>query len=172
MLTLSLFRHAKSSWEDDGLKDFDRPLAPRGEDAAPRMGAFMAEHEILPELILCSPAVRTRQTLDLVLPYLKSDPTVVFQDGFYLAAASQLLARVRKVEAKVRHVMIVGHDPGMHGLSTELAGSGAPKLMQALAAKFPTAGLAVLDFDVDDWSEIGPGLGQLRIFMTPKRLGD
>lgn len=172
MLTLSLFRHAKSSWDDPDLKDFNRPLAPRGEAAAPRMGAFMAEHDVQPELILCSPAVRTRQTLDLVLPYLKSDPRVVYQDGFYLAPASQLLARVRKIEAKVRHVMIVGHDPGMHGLSIELAGCGAPKLMQALAAKFPTAGLAVLDFDVDEWGKVGPGLGQLRMFMMPKRLPD
>jgi phosphohistidine phosphatase len=172
MLTLSLFRHAKSSWDDAGIKDFDRPLAPRGEAAAPRMGAFMAEHDIEPQLILCSPAVRTRQTLDLVLSHLEGDPTVIYEDGFYLAPASQLLARVRRVEAKVRHVMVVGHDPGMHGLAVELAGSGAPKQIQALAAKFPTAGLAVLDFDVDDWSKIGPGLGQLRIFMTPKRLGD
>jgi phosphohistidine phosphatase len=172
MLTLSLFRHAKSSWDDPGVKDFDRTLAPRGEEAAPRMGAFMAEHDIQPQLILCSPAVRTRQTLDLVLPHLSGDPTVVYEDGFYLAPASQLLARVRKVEAKVSHIMIVGHDPGMHGLAVELAGSGAPRLMQALAAKFPTAGLAVLDFDVAEWSQIGTGHGQLRLFMTPKRLGD
>ena len=134
------------------------------------MGAFMAEHGIEPELILCSPAVRTRQTLDLVLPHLDGDPTVVYEEGFYLAPTSQLLARVRRIEAKVRHVMIIGHDPGMHGLAVELAGAGAPKHMQALAAKFPTAGLAVLDFELDEWSEIGPGLGQLRIFMAPKRL--
>ena len=172
MLTLSLLRHAKSSWDDQGLKDFDRPLAPRGEAAAPRMGAHMAAHDIEPELILCSPAVRTRQTLDLVLPHLKGDPTVFYEEGFYLASASQLLARVHKVEAKVRHVMLVGHDPGMHGLAVELAGSGRPKEMQALAAKFPTAGLAMLDFDLDDWSKVEPGIGQLRIFMTPKRLGD
>ncbi len=169
MLTLSLFRHAKSNWDDPGRKDFDRPLARRGELAASRMGAFMAEHGIEPDLILCSPAVRTRQTLDLVLPYL-AGPTVVYEEGFYLAAASQLLARVRKVEARVRHVMIIGHDPGMHGLAIELAGAGAPESMQALAVKFPTAGLAVFDFDLSDWSMVAPGIGQLRLFMSPKRL--
>jgi phosphohistidine phosphatase len=168
MFTLSLLRHAKSNWDDPGLKDFDRPLARRGEAAAPRMGEFMAAQGIEPELILCSPA----QTLDLVLPYLTAGPTVVYEEAFYLAAASQLLARVRTVEANVRHVMIVGHDPGMHGLAVELAGSGAPKQMQALVAKFPTAGLAVLDFEVDGWPDIGPGLGRLRLFMTPKRLAD
>jgi phosphohistidine phosphatase len=172
MFTLSLLRHAKSNWDDPGLKDFDRPLARRGEAAAPRMGEFMAAQGIEPELILCSPAVRTRQTLELVLPYLTAGPTVVYEEAFYLAAASQLLARVRTVEANVRHVMIVGHDPGMHGLAVELAGSGAPKQMQALVAKFPTAGLAVLDFEVDGWPDIGPGLGRLRLFMTPKRLDD
>jgi phosphohistidine phosphatase len=172
MFTLALFRHAKSNWDDPGLKDFDRPLARRGEAAAPRMGAFMAAQGIEPELILCSPAVRTRQTLDLVLPCLHGTPTVVYEEGFYLAAASQLLARVRRVEANVRHIMIVGHDPGMHGLAVDLAGSGNPKQMQALAAKFPTAGLAVLDFEVDEWSKIEPGLGQLRLFMTPKQLAD
>jgi phosphohistidine phosphatase len=172
MFTLALFRHAKSNWDDPGLKDFDRPLARRGEAAAPRMGAFMAAQGIEPELILCSPAVRTRQTLDLVLPCLNGTPTVVYEEGFYLAAASQLLARVRRVEANVRNIMIVGHDPGMHGLAVDLAGSGTPKQMQALAAKFPTAGLAVLDFEVDEWSRIGPGLGQLRLFMTPKQLAD
>ena len=172
MFTLSLFRHAKSNWDDPGLRDFDRPLARRGETAAPRMGEFMAAQGIGPELILCSPAVRTRQTLDLVLPYLEGGPTVLYEEGLYLAPASQLLGRVRKVEARVRHVMLVGHDPGMHGLAVELAGSGAHKLMQVLAAKFPTAGLAVLDFEFDDWSKIEPGTGQLRIFMTPKRLSE
>src|SRR5262249_41406064 len=67
MLPLMLLRHAKSSWDDGSLEDFDRPLAPRGEAAAPRMGAYMAAHDLAPQLILCSPAVRTRQTLDLVL---------------------------------------------------------------------------------------------------------
>ena len=124
MLTLSLLRHAKSSWDDASLEDFDRPLAKRGESAAPRMGAFMAAQGLAPELILCSPAVRARQTLDLVLPHLAGGPTVVYEDSFYLAAPSVLLARLRKIEGKVRHVMIVGHDPGMQGLALELAGDG------------------------------------------------
>src|SRR4029450_13070844 len=113
MLTLSLLRHAKSSWDDASLEDFERPLAKRGESAAPRMGRFMAEQGLAPQLILCSPAVRARQTLDLVLPHLAGGPTVVYEDNFYLDAPSVLLARLRKVEGKVSHVMIVGHDPGM-----------------------------------------------------------
>jgi phosphohistidine phosphatase len=170
MLTLSLFRHAKSNWDDPGVKDFDRPLAKRGKLAAPRMGAYMADEHVAPELILCSPAARTRETLDLVLPYLPDNPTAVYEEGLYLAAASLLLARVRRVDAHVGHIMIVGHDPGMHGLALELAGAGEPEEMQALAAKFPTAGLAILTFEASAWPEVRPGTGHLARFMTPKRL--
>ena len=105
------------------------------------MGAYMAQQGLAPDLVLCSPAVRARQTLDLVLPRLAGGPTVVYEDSFYLAAPSVLLARVRRIEAKVRHVMIVGHDPGMQGLALELSGSGEARKLQALAVKFPTAGL-------------------------------
>ncbi len=161
MLTLSLLRHAKSSWDDASLKDFDRPLSERGENAAPRMGAYMAAQGLAPDLVLCSPAVRARQTLDLVLPHLADGPTVVYEDNFYLAAPSVLLARLRKIGAKVHHVLIVGHDPGMQGLALELAGTGDAERLQALASKFPTAGLAVIRFKIRDWSRVGPGKGRL-----------
>jgi phosphohistidine phosphatase len=170
MLTLSLLRHAKSSWDDTGARDFDRPLAERGEAAAPRMGAFMARHKISPGLILCSPAVRARQTLDLVLPHLPGTPTVAYEEALYLAAPKALLARLRKVAAEVAHVVIVGHDPGMHQLAVDLAGTGDAASLEALARKFPTAGLAVIGFKVRDWSKVGPGKGHLEVFATPKAL--
>jgi phosphohistidine phosphatase len=168
MLTLSLLRHAKSSWSDARLKDIERPLSDRGEKAAPRMGAFMARRGIEPDLVLCSPAVRTRQTLDLVLPHFKEAPKVVYEDALYLASPATLLKRVQKVAAAVRHTMIVGHDPGMHVLALELAGSGADEDLQALAQKFPTAGLAVIAFKARSWSKLGGG--RLELFMSPKRL--
>jgi phosphohistidine phosphatase len=170
MLTLSLLRHAKSSWDDPSLKDFDRPLSERGEDAAPRIGAYMAAQGLAPELVLCSPAVRARRTLDLVLPRLPDGPTVVYEDSFYLAAPSVLLARVRRIEAKVRHVLIVGHDPGMQGLALELAGSGNAETLQWLGRKFPTAALAVIRFKAREWSKVAPGKGRLELFATPKTL--
>ena len=170
MLTLSILRHAKSSWENPGAKDFDRPLAKRGEAAAPRMGAFMAKKGLTPDRILCSPAVRARQTLELLLPELAGAPTVEYEEAFYLAAPSVLLGRVRKIGPKVHHVMIVGHDPGMQGLATDLAGTGDAEALAALARKFPTAGLAVIRFKAREWAKIGPGKGHLDIFMTPKTL--
>jgi phosphohistidine phosphatase len=171
MLTLYLLRHAKSSWEDASIGDFDRPLAPRGKLAAPRMGAYMAEHAIAPTLILCSPAVRARQTLALILPKLPGDPTVEFEDGLYLASPATLLARLRKIRSAISSVMIVGHDPGMHGLAVELCGRGEAAHMHRLASKFPTAALAVISFKASQWSQVKPQAGCLEDFMTPRLLG-
>jgi phosphohistidine phosphatase len=170
MLTLCLLRHAKSSWEDASMQDFDRPLARRGEEAAPRMGAYMAAEGIEPQLILCSPATRARQTLDLVLPKLAGDPSLEFEDGLYLASSSGLLARIRKVRANVKCLMLVGHDPGMHGLAVELAGQGRPEDLHRLANKFPTAGLAVITFGLAHWSQVKPKAGELATFTSPRRL--
>ena len=170
MLTLSLLRHAKSSWANPGQQDFDRPLNERGLDAAPRMGAFMAGHGITPDLVLCSPSARTRQTLDLMLPYFSAKPTVLYEDAIYLGAPSILLKRVRKLPADVQHAMIVAHDPGLHRLAMELPGSGDPDMLQTLAQKFPTAALAVIVFEARSWSKVKPGAGRLKLFMTPKRL--
>lgn len=170
MLTLTLLRHAKSDWSTPGQPDFERPLAPRGEKAAPRMGAYMARKKIVPELILCSTAVRARQTLDLVLPRLPGPPPVAYDDKLYLASASMMLARLRLGAGSARHVMMVGHDPGMHDLAVSLAGRGDAGDLTALAAKFPTAGLAVLTFEAKAWEDVAPAAGTLRYFMSPKRL--
>jgi phosphohistidine phosphatase len=170
MLTLSLLRHAKSSWDSPNVQDLDRPLNERGAEAAPRMGAFMAENGVLPNLVLCSPSARTRQTLDLVLPHLAPVPSVAYEDAIYLGAPAVLLKRIRSVEAKIRHVMIVAHDPGLHNLAMELARSGDPDLLEQLGKKFPTGALAVIVFEADAWSKVRRGAGRLQIFMTPKRL--
>jgi phosphohistidine phosphatase len=169
MLTLLLLRHAKSSWEGRA-KDFERPLAPRGERAAPGMGAYLVAQGLLPELILCSSATRTRQTLALVLPHLSGQPEVMVEDGLYLATSTALLSRLRRVGSGIVRVMMIGHNPGMHGLATMLSGSGEEKALKALGAKFPTAALAAITFAEGDWSQIAPASGRLTHFMTPKRL--
>jgi len=169
MLSLLLLRHAKSSWDDPALGDFDRPLAPRGEEAALRMGAYMAAHDLLPDFILCSTAQRARQTLTLVLRHLGADPPTQFADALYLATPAAMLACLGKAGAAQR-VMIVGHNPGMHRLAATLAERGDGKSLKALAAKFPTAALAVLTFEAPGWPKIARGGGRLALFMTPKRL--
>jgi phosphohistidine phosphatase len=171
MLTLSLLRHAKSSWGDPGLDDHARPLAERGAKAAPEIGSYLRREELRPDLVLCSGAVRTRATLALVLAALGPPaPEIRYDDALYLASPGTLLDQVRKVDPVHRHVMMIGHNPGLHALALELIGEGARKDIAALATKFPTAALAILEFDAGSWGEIGAGAGRLERFVTPRRL--
>lgn len=172
MLTLTLLRHAKSSWDDPELGDFDRPLAPRGEQAAPRIGAAMVAEKLKPDLIVCSSALRTRQTLALVMvQFAKPIRDIVYEDDIYLATASSLLARIRAVERQASHIMIVGHNPGLHALALELVGDGRRKSIVALARKFPTGGVAVIDFEeAASWTDVRAASGSLRLFLTPRTL--
>jgi phosphohistidine phosphatase len=171
MLTLSLLRHAKSSWSDARLRDLERPLNERGERDAPRMGAFMAKRGLIPDLIVCSPALRTRQTLDLLLPRLKASPDIVYEEALYPGTPAAMLKRLRKVAADVHHTLMIGHNPALHALAQELAGDGAEADLEALAEKLPTAGLAMIEFDATTWAKVKAGGGRLRLFTAPKRLG-
>jgi len=170
MLTLTLFRHAKSSWELNGLDDRERPLNARGSSAAPLMAGFMHEHRIRPELVLCSTAVRTRQTLEPVLSGMKPAPKVKYEDALYLADPILLLERVRKAPRTTKHVMIVGHNPGLQILAVELIGEGDPEQIGAISDKLPTAGVVVMTFDAKSWADVAPGKGRLTHFATPKML--
>lgn len=172
MLTLLLLRHAKSSWDDPRLDDAERPLSKRGAKTAPLMGAFIAREHLKPDLVLCSTSVRTRGTLALVLPELGAPPPLVqFEDALYLASASDMLARIRGLDKSTKRALVIGHNPGTHALALTLIGDGARADIAALATKFPTAGLAVLTFATDKWSDIRPASGRLDIFTSPRRLG-
>ena len=169
MVTLSLFRHAKSSWSDASLRDFERPLAPRGEKAAPRMGAYIAEHELVPDLVLCSTARRARETLELALASLQPEPEIRYDEALYLASPDKLLAALRQLPDTYAHAMLVGHNPGMHMLAMALIGQGERDELHALGAKYPTAALVVIDFD-GGWDTVTPGEGRLRLFVRPRDL--
>ena len=120
MKTLYLLRHAKAAPESS-LGDAKRPLAKRGRKAAKTMADFLAKLDPAPELVLCSTAVRTRETLDLILPALKPQPTVTYEDRLYLAAATELIERLRKVRKDTGCVLLIGHNPGLHELGARLA---------------------------------------------------
>ena len=171
MVTLSLFRHAKSSWSEAGLRDFERPLAPRGLAAAPKMGAFMQERGLIPDLVLCSPATRAMETLEYALPELGETPEISYDEDLYHAGPHQMLGLLKEISGDIGHAMLVGHNPGMHALALGLTGAGDEGVLDDLRMKFPTAGLAVIDFEFS-WAKIGPGLGNLRLFMVPRRLPD
>jgi phosphohistidine phosphatase len=174
MLTVLLLRHAKSSWDASALADYDRPLAKRGQKAAPLMGTEIARLGLRPDLVLCSGAVRTRETLALVLPALGAPaPEVVYDDAIYMATPAALLTLLRKLPAGgkgPKTVMIVGHNPGLEELAVLLVGGGDWSARALMAEKFPTGTLAVVTFEASTWTGIAPGAGQLEQFITPARL--
>ena len=172
MLNLLLMRHAKSSWENLSLDDFERPLNKRGTKAASAIGEHLDAAGLAPTLVLCSPAVRTRATLALVLRELDTTaPQVVFDETLYLADAETLLARIRETESRHRTILVLAHNPGLHALALELAGNGRRELLAELAQQFPTAALAHLTFRAADWSTILPATGELADFVLPRKLG-
>lgn len=170
MLTLSLLRHAKSSWISPSLPDQDRPLNARGIADAPIMGRAMAKHGIDPSLVLCSSARRTRDTLALVLPELNVQPGVIYEDELYHATASEMLQTLRGVSAEINSVMLVGHNPEIHALALDLIGSGPQSLKMRLLEKLPTTGFVVITFPFQSWDQVTVNSGELKLFLTPKIL--
>lgn len=171
MVSLFLLRHAKSSWDDATLDDFDRPLNTRGLKAAPTVGQWMQERHLSPKLVICSGAKRTRQTLGLILPFMRGDQDIRIEDGIYNAdGADGLLDRLRSVGRESASVMIIGHNPAMQDLALTLAGSGDADDLHQIAIKFPTACLAVIEFNATDWSRLSPGGGNLTSLVLPRRI--
>lgn len=159
MKTLFIMRHAKSSWDDPALADFERPLNERGLKTAPFMGAVMAEYDLAPELIVSSPAMRARQTAELVREPAAADAEIRFDERIYEASAQRLLEVVSEIEDRFDAAMIVGHNPGFENLVRVLTGK-----IEAM----PTAALAVVDLEIDSWQEIAVETGNLRKLIRPK----
>jgi phosphohistidine phosphatase len=169
-MRLWLLRHAKSSWSDEGLRDEDRPLARRGEDAADRMRDYLDAEGIQPGLVLCSSARRARETLARVLPALGTSLEVRVEHGLYTFEADVLLDRLARISPDGRSVMLVGHNPAMQNLAIRLADRGAQ--LRDLAQKYPTAGLAEIAFSAGAWETVGERPGELVRFVVPKQLGE
>lgn len=165
---LYLLRHAKSSWDDPGLDDIDRPLARRGEGAARALARHLKREGVAPALVLCSPARRTRDTLDLVRPGLPEGTEVRIEDRLYGAGSTEMLRMIRRLPDDLPSVMLVGHNPVLQDLALALAASGAR--LKRLAAKFPTGALAELSFAVDRWSELAAGRAKLTAYVIPRDL--
>lgn len=160
---LYILRHAKSSWDEEGLPDHERPLAPRGEKAAARIAEHMRSEGIAPELVLCSTALRTRQTLAVLLPVLPGDVVVVLEDELYGASLEGLIERLREVDEVVSAVLVIGHNPTLHALALALTGQG-----DALD-RFPTGALATVGF-FGPWADLGEGAGELEALVVPREL--
>ena len=163
MKTLLVLRHAKSSWDSSAARDFDRPLAPRGERDGPKIGRELKRRRIDPDLIVSSPAVRAKATLELVSSAagLSAGPT--FNESIYGASSAELIKIVRHFPNERSRAMVVGHNPGFEDLVNRLTGSNE---------RMPTAALACITFDVDDWADVEDDNGKLVWLITPKTLSD
>lgn len=166
--TLFLFRHAKSSWDDAALADFDRPLAPRGQRAAPLVGQEMKRRGWLPYLVLVSSARRAVETWKLAAAELAEQPAVQFSRALYLADPRKLLEALHEVAESYRSLVLVGHNPGLEELAAMLAGPGSnTAALAGIKEKFPTGSLA--RFNVEgSWPELR--IATLTHFLRPKEL--
>ena len=138
------------------------------------MGAYMRAKSYEPQLVLCSTAERTKETLELVLPALAGRPQIRYDRSLYLAEWPVLLTEIRALAGEASPLMVVGHNPGLEQLAIALAlqaqGAAEKGRLQKVAQKFPTAALAVLDFEIADWSGLKPGSGRLIDYVRPKDL--
>jgi phosphohistidine phosphatase len=145
-----VLRHAKSDWPE-GVPDPDRPLAKRGRRDSPKVGRWLASHDYLPDVVVCSTARRTRETWDLVAAKLTIAPDVRYDPRAYGASAQTLLYLARELPEECRTALLIAHNPGV----SEFAG-----------VSFPTAALAVLEFE-GDWPDLAPGQARRKAFVTP-----
>jgi phosphohistidine phosphatase len=166
---LYLLRHAKSSWDDPGLADHDRPLAPRGRKAARQMAVHLRTAKVRPQLVLCSSATRARQTYEALSGALAGPVVLSVEDALYGASDAELLARLHEVPDTVSAVLLVGHNPGLQDLALALSGDGDPMVLTRLGDKFPTCALVSLEVPTA-WDALGPGRAVLRAMVLPREL--
>ena len=159
---LMLLRHAKSDWKNDDLVDIERPLSDKGKKNAAKMGKWLTQQGLMPDLILASPAVRAQQTLKRICNECSADAVTV--DELYLADVPALLDILADTPHAER-IMVIGHNPGLESLLNLLLHDVTPTEVQL----FPTCAMAHLILP-DDWTQIEPGSAKLQQFITPKIL--
>lgn len=163
MKTLLLLRHAKSDWGDSSLRDFDRPLADRGERDAPRIGKALRKSGVTPDIIVASPAARARATVQAAMKAAKVELKVTFDESIYGASSAELMKIIRRLPDANGCALLVGHNPGFEDLVGRLTGS---------QERMPTAALACIEFQIEHWDDVNDGQGKLAWRLTPKQLDD
>lgn len=159
MKNLYVLRHAKSSWGDASIADFDRPLNARGLRTAPFMGELAARHGLKPDLIVSSPARRAEQTASLFKEAAKFDCPLRFDERIYEASPQTLYAVISEIPANIDSLLLIGHNPGFEFIVAILTGHPQP---------MPTAALAVISLEIEKWSDIAPQTGTLDNIYRPK----
>lgn len=170
MKTLTLLRHAKSSWDNPDLDDFDRPLNERGRHAARAVGQAMRERGIAFDRVVASPAVRVVETLEDVFAGYGDRIRPHFDHRIYLASTRAMLEVVQEADDSADRLLLVGHNPGIGALAELLTCEDGNGLRQEMAEKYPTGAVAEIELDVSHWRDVGAGRGRLARFLRPRDL--
>ncbi|MDX1586508.1 MAG: histidine phosphatase family protein [Balneolaceae bacterium] len=166
MKHILLLRHAKSSWDDSSLDDFDRPLAKRGKKDAPRMGAFIKKSGYLPDKVYSSTAKRARQTTRLFCePARLEDETITWTEDFYYGSAYDYLEAIQQSPDNAETVMLVGHNPKMEEIASLLCSDN-----KSYTVRMPTAALVCLEHPAVKWKQVREGTARIKWMMIPKLL--
>jgi phosphohistidine phosphatase len=167
MRRLLLLRHAKTERPEPGQRDRDRKLTARGRADAPVIGAYMARHRLVPDLVLVSPVPRAQETWTLVAPAFSKAPPVANDERIY-NATTETLAEIIRETRDANTLIIVGHNPSLQELAVNLIGSGDVEARERINEKLPTSGLVAIDFAFDDWSLLHDHAGRLERFVSPR----
>ncbi|TXH36214.1 MAG: histidine phosphatase family protein [Rhodospirillaceae bacterium] len=175
MKRLMLLRHAKSAWDQPDLSDAERPLAKRGIKAAPLIGRYIMAEGLIPDLVLCSAAVRAKQTWDLVSATWPHQPRRQQLASLYMATPRDMLSTAREYGGDSDCILIVGHNPGIGDLAAWLVNQGDDAEIRKMREKFSTAALAVIDLPIESWRDfhdttVSAWNGQLVRFVVPHDL--
>jgi phosphohistidine phosphatase len=162
MKTIILLRHAKSSWDEHWLPDMDRPLSERGKNNAPRMAQLLASHYAAIDLILCSPAKRTRETVVHFAEVFEKnfDTEITYVENIYEAHASELYEILRTLPQEANSVMIVGHNPSLTNFTNRFEGPFFDNI--------PTCGIVVLESKIENWADFDDKNTHVAHFYFPK----
>ena len=170
MKTIFLLRHAKSSWDNLNLDDFDRPLSNKGIKASKKIGNYLKTNKFVPDIIYCSTAKRAKQTWELTNIIIKKKKNILYKDNLYMANLSEFMKIIKKTKNKFKNLMIVSHNPGIESLAIELSKNENNKFHQIINIKYPTGALVVIKFNLNDWGKINYKKGEIYEFIKPKEL--
>ena len=170
MRTLIFLRHAKSSWALPGIEDFDRPLNDRGNDAAPQIAKWLVSEGINPDVIVCSSAKRTQETLTHIEPILGNEAATIMEPSLYLASGETLFECAAALDDDYETAMLIAHNPGLHDAALSILTAESRRESGEMRARFPTCACAIVALPINRWSEITTDIGELNAYMTPRRL--
>ena len=170
MRTLMLLRHAKAVPADGQIRDQDRPLASRGQKDAPKIGAYMARHQLQPDHAIVSPSKRTRETWELMAPALGKRTRATYEERLFDASPQAILNVIQQTGTACTTLLVIGHNPSLHRVAVGLIATGDLDAREQLRENLPTSGLVIIEFPFDDWRKLHTQAGRLSHFVTPNLL--